>query len=315
MNKKNINAVLSKVHKEFYESITDPLVREAVKNNSIITGGALVSLLTGQEVNDYDYYFTDFDTCLMVTDYYVTLINKKHGGIATVKTDECNRIKIFIKSHGVAGDDETEPNLPSYTDPQPVLIEEDELFQFADEDEEDEDNIIFQTNITPDSDLKNIDPNPKFQPVFLSSNAITLRGKIQLVIRFYGNAQEIHDNYDFVHCMNYWTSKDKKVVLNPLALEAIINKELIYTGSRYPLCSIIRTRKFIARGYTINAGQYLKMCMQLNDLNLKNIGVLEDQLVGVDSAYFNMLIEKLRKQDENIDITTDYVISVIDKIF
>jgi len=57
------------------------------------------------------------------------------------------------------------------------------------------------------------------------------------------------------------------------------------------------------------------MCMQLNDLNLKNIGVLEDQLVGVDSAYFNMLIEKLRKQDENIDITTDYVISIIDKIF
>ena len=57
------------------------------------------------------------------------------------------------------------------------------------------------------------------------------------------------------------------------------------------------------------------MCMQLNDLNLKNIAVLEDQLVGVDSAYFNMLISKLRKQDENIDITTDYVISVIDKIF
>ena len=189
MNKKNINAVLLKVHKEFCESITDPLVKKAVEKNSIITGGALVSLLTGDEVNDYDYYFTDFETCLMVTNYYVTLINKKHGGIATVKTDECNRIKIFIKSHGVAGDDETEPNLPSYTDPQPVLIEEDELFKFADEDEEDEDNMIFQTNITPDSDLKNIDPNPKFQPVFLSSNAITLRGKIQLVIRFYGNAQ------------------------------------------------------------------------------------------------------------------------------
>ena len=66
-------------------------------------------------------------------------------------------------------------------------------------------------------------------------------------------------------------------------------------GSKYPLCSIIRTRKFIQRGYTINAGQYLKMAMQLNELDLKDVSVLQDQLIGVDSAYFDMVIRCNKK--------------------
>ena len=68
--------------------------------------------------------------------------------------------------------------------------------------------------------------------------------------------------------------------------KCIINKELIYTGSKYPLCSIIRTRKFIERGYHINAGQYVKMAWQLNKLDLNNLDVFKDQLMGVDSFYW-----------------------------
>lgn len=142
--------------------------------------------------------------------------------------------------------------------------------------------------------------------------------KIQLVIRFYGEPDKIHENYDFVHCTNYWISKTGELVLRQEALEAILNKELKYVGSKYPLCSIIRTRKFINRGWTINAGQYLKMCMQLNQLDLKDIKVLEDQLVGVDSGYFSVLIDVLQKKKESEkdwEIDNSYVAAIVDKIF
>jgi hypothetical protein len=293
MNHKNINSVLCKVHNEFVKSITDETVRNLVDKNSIITGGAIVSLLTGQEVNDYDYYFTDKETTLAVTKYFVNNFCEKHKDMPVTIKDDDGRIKIFIKSNGVAGDDKTEPDMSSYED-------------------------AMQTNITPESDLEHIEEKPKYEPVYLTSNAITLRGKIQLVIRFYGDAEEIHKNYDFVHCTNYWTSKDRKVVLNEKALEAIINKELLYVGSKYPLCSIIRTRKFINRGWSINAGQYLKMAMQLNELDLTSIKVLEDQLVGVDSSYFTNLISALQeKQDKDsaFKINSSYVAAIINKIF
>lgn len=293
MNKKIIKSVLSKKFKEFVNSIEDNEVQKLVGENSIITGGSIVSMLLGEEIHDFDIYFTNKETCEKVANYYVNKFNSTHKDVGAKVEVKEERIKIFIQSAGVAGDDETEPDMEEYED-------------------------AMQTNITPDSDLENIPEKPKYQPVYLSSNAITLSNKIQLVIRFYGEADKIHENYDFVHCTNYWTSKNNELVLRQEALEAILSKELKYIGSKYPLCSIIRTRKFITRGWRINAGQYLKMCMQLNDLNLKDIKVLEDQLVGVDSGYFAMLINAISKKKEDDptwNIDNNYVAAIVDKIF
>ena len=282
MNRKAIKSILGKKFKELLVSIDDLKVRDLVQRNSIITGGSIVSLLLNEEVHDYDIYFTNKNTCLQVANYYVNKFNEVHPHTnALVKEDE-DRIKIFISSVGVAGDDETEPNMEKYEEHYNAPIKS------------------------------------KYRPVYLSSNAITLADQVQLVIRFYGEADKIHENYDFVHCTNYWTSIDGKLTLKQGALEAILNKELKYVGSKYPLCSIIRTRKFINRGWTINAGQYLKMCMNLQDYDLRDIKVLEDQLVGVDSGYFSMLIDALNeKKNSNVDFKIDnnYVATIIDKIF
>lgn len=288
MNKRIIKCVLTKKFNEFLESIEDKKVKELVSKNSIITGGAIVSLLLGEEVNDYDIYFTNKETCLAVATYYVNKFNEAHKNVGAKIKEAEDRIKIYIQSAGVAGDDETEPNLTSYEE--------------------------------HDSETKSDEAleKPKYKPVYLSSNAITLSDKVQLVIRFYGDAETIHENYDFVHCTNYWTSSNRELVLRQVALEAILSKELRYVGSKYPLCSIIRTRKFITRGWTINAGQYLKMCMNLQDFNLRDIKTLEDQLVGVDSGYFAMVINALQKQKEdnpNFEVDNTYVAQIIDKIF
>ena len=97
-----------------------------------------------------------------------------------------------------------------------------------------------------------------------------------------------------------------------------MNKELFYIGSKYPICSLVRTRKFIKRGWQINAGQYVKISFQISKLDLENIYVLEDQLVGVDSIYFLNFINALKtKHIKNNDfvLTQDYLTTVIDKIF
>ena len=157
----------------------------------------------------------------------------------------------------------------------------------------------------------------KYVPACLTTNAITLTNDIQLVLRFYGEPEEIHKYYDFVHATNYWTSKDNRLVLNPKALECILTKELLYNGSKYPLCSIIRTKKFIRRGWTINAGQYVKMALQLNELDLTNPSVLEEQLTGVDSAYFTLFLRWFRDNKQNIPEKdyVPYLTTVIDRIF
>ena len=269
MNSKDIKKHLSDKVNDWVASVDDITVAETIRSSAIITGGALVSLLTGEEVNDYDVYFRTKDACVKVSQYYIDKWNKEHDDDVFLEVDEeqetSGSVRVIVPSSGV--------------------------------DESREDN----------------EDDSKYTPIFLSSNAITLSNKVQIVIRFYGEVEDIHKNYDFVHCTCSWTSWDNEVQLPAKALECIINKELLYVGSRYPLCSIIRTRKYIERGYTINAGQYVKMALQLNELDLTNYNTLKEQVTGVDSYYFKTLIEDLNKTTSSP--TIDHLFELIDKVF
>lgn len=133
-------------------------------------------------------------------------------------------------------------------------------------------------------------------------------------MRFYGEPEEIHKNYDFIHCTNYWTSWDGNLVLNQPALESLLAKELRYVGSKYPVCSLFRLRKFIQRQWTVNAGQILKIAMQISALDLTDIKVLEDQLTGVDVAFFIDLVDKLKEKDPE-KVNSAYLVEIVDQLF
>jgi hypothetical protein len=166
-----------------------------------------------------------------------------------------------------------------------------------------------------DSPENNKENTGKYNVLAITSNAITLSDNVQVVLRFVGPAEEIHKNYDFVHATNYYTEKTG-LVLHQAALESILARELKYVGSLYPVCSIFRIKKFINRGWTITAGETLKILFDVNKLDLYNIEVLKDQLTGVDTTYFQRLIEELQAGDaagKAIDRT--YIFEIINEIF
>lgn len=294
MKAKTIKAVLAKKHADFVKSIQDDKVRDLVNKNSIITGGCITSMLLNEDVNDFDYYFTNKETALAVARYYVDDFNKRNDYEARVEELENGRVRVVVQSQGIAAED-----------------------GFEDVEADVESVTLFEDDKSTVSELKETEGD-KYRPVFLSSNAITLTGKIQLVLRFYGEPDDIHENYDFAHTKCYWRSENGHLSLPQSALEAIITKQLVYTGSKYPLASIIRTKKFIKRGWNINAGQYVKMALQLNEMDLKDPNVLEEQLTGVDFAYFQTVINGIKKrmeEDEHFKLDNAYLFEVINRIF
>jgi len=324
MKSKTIKQVLRKRFDEFVDSIDDPSVSKLVNINSIITGGSIASMLKGEQVNDFDVYFTDKQTVLAVCNYYIKKFAKENSQRPNFEViDDGTRVKIRVKSAGVAAEDG-------------FVFDEQEVDQVYDIDGNLSDGVTFQLDNamnSEDTEDPGVTPsmtNPdditylpedtklkdKFRPVYISANAITLSDQFQLIIRFYGDAEEIHSNYDFAHCTCWWRSKDGHLELPSEALECLLTNELRYKGSKYPLASIIRTRKFINRGFTINAGQYLKMCMQLNDMDLRDLDTLEDQLIGVDALYFAQMLANIpnnAKIDNRID--SNYLIEMIDRFF
>jgi hypothetical protein len=313
MKTKTIRQNLRRKFDQWTQSIEDESLRERVRKNSIITGGAIASMLLREKVNDYDVYFRDMETTKLVAEYYVTKFKempRKQTGIeCDIRAEVVDRrVRIVVKSAGIAKEGGTETPYEYFESSAPNRAEGYVAETLADSGEIEERYEETQEQVLEQEE------DQKFKPVFLSTNAITLSGRIQLVLRFYGEPDSIHENYDFVHCTNYWTSREDKVVLKPDALECLLTRELRYIGSRYPVCSVIRLRKFISRGWTVNAGQILKMLLQVSELDLTNPIVLEDQLTGVDAAYFCELIAKVKEKDPE-KINSAYLIEIIDRMF
>lgn len=312
MKAKTIKAVIRKKIDAWAASVDDPVVRKIIENNTIVTGGCIASMLLRETVNDFDVYFRTREATLAVAKYYVDRFSPqaKAGIPCSIFVDDArqDRIRIVVKSAGIASAEGAEKPY-EYFEAQP----EGEGSRYVAEVMDDPGDIQDALEQTKD-EIAEVDRKPPYRPVFLSTNAITLSDRVQIVLRFFGEPDAIHENYDFVHCTNYWTSWDDALVLRPAALEALLAKELIYVGSRYPVCSVIRLRKFIKRGWTINAGQILKAVMQISALDLTNIEVLQDQLTGVDCAYFCEVISKLKEKDPT-KVNAAYLIEIIDRMF
>lgn len=330
MKTKTIRSVLRKKIDEWIQSIEDESLQKLIWRDAIVTGGAIASMLLREKVNDYDVYFRTYETTLAVARYYLArfepenkvgipckiylsdgyrqeITEKREPEISTLDEKKW-RIKIVIKSAGIASEDGAKKPYEYFETRESGKAEGyvAEVMQDSGE--------IEDTYEKTQEAAQEVDDGPKYRPVFMSTNAITLSNRVQLVIRFWGEPDKIHENYDFIHCTNYWTSHDDRLVLRPEALEHLLTRELRYVGSRYPICSLIRLRKFIARGWTVNAGQVLKMAMQVSELDLKNIDVLEDQLTGVDAAYFCEVIAKLREADSE-KLNAAYLVEIIDRMF
>lgn len=367
MKEKTISKILTGKLLAWTRSIEDEAVRKLAEANAICTGGAIVSMLQNEEINDFDIYLRTPEAAFAIAQYYVKKL--KENPPATFKGDAKHtvevtallepaiaagakghriggdvsgpqdaRVRIVVKSAGIASATAKQTDYQYFEgvqDPNAQAAATDQYVSDAMGGDEYAEGQIGDTSepIEPSSyqgNVEALDDEPavkvtapsadekkhgKYRVMFVTSNAITLSDQIQIVLRFQGEPDQIHVNYDFTHCTSFFTLWDKKLTLRPEALICIMTKELRYQGSKFPICSIIRTRKFITRGWTINAGQFVKMAYQVAQLDMNDANVLEDQLVGVDSAYFSQLITQLRDQPDPTRVDGGYLMTLVDKIF
>jgi len=291
MKTKTIKKVIVNKLNDWLSTIDNEQLRLKVKENILVSGGCIASMLTKEPVNDFDVYIKDMDVLYELAKYYCgdsVLDGRKRDFYLK---ERFPYIKDGLKSDG---EKYVSENYVRISNLKPNQIKLDITGQGI------------------KKEYSEIEQKP-YRVVFLSQNAISLSDDLQIVLRFNGNAEQIHKTFDFIHATNYFTFEEG-LVLNNMALESLLTKELKYQGSLYPLTSIIRMKKFILRGYSISAGEILKIMFQISELNLKDIEVLEEQLIGVDVAYFAILIEAIRNVDPS-KITSEYINKLIDKIF
>ena len=295
MQLKTIQKTISKKMNEWLETITDESLRKKVKSNLLVSGGSITSMFLNEPINDFDIYIKDMNVLKKLTEYYVRgfedieiLDGRERNALVKELTDKYDGadIKDIDNSYAISVRN----------------LKDDQIKLFFNSE---------KGGMKVNEDKKEEELN--YTPKFFSPNAISLSNNLQIVIRFHGDDVAIHKTFDFIHATNYFTF-ETGLVTNKEALESILTKQLKYQGSLYPLTSIIRSKKFVKRGWNINAGEMLKMMFQVSELDLKNPDVLEEQLIGVDIAWFSKLIEILRGvKDEKL--TSAYLNTIIDRVF
>lgn len=299
MQLKTIAKTIDTKINEWISSISDEQLKKDLKKNVLVSGGSICSMLLNEPVNDFDVYIKDLDVLIRLTEYYVKPIG---GGGSQDKICIMHPKNTSVLSKPYGNEESLQDIENQYTIALRNLKPNQVKLYFND----DKGGMRVNEGKTDEEYLKYI-------PVFFSPNAISVSNKIQIVIRFHGDAEIIHKTFDFIHATNYWTHEEGLVTNKP-ALESILEKQLKYQGSLYPVTSVIRMKKFIKRGWNINAGEIFKIVFNCSDFDLKNPDVLEDQLIGVDVAYFGKLIEVLRGVKSEC-FTYDYISKIIDKIF
>ncbi len=303
MQSKTIKKILRNKIDAWIESIGDKRTRELMSENVIVTGGAIVSMFLNEKVNDFDIYLKTKEAAKAISEYYVKEARKLDPNLAPdlgLRVLDGAFDSLDKEYNNVLEDVSTQTTIALES------LDEKRIKIF-----------IPNTGFWKAQEEK-IEDEGKFKVAFISSNAITLTDQIQIVIRFHGSADEIHNNYDFIHATNYFDNESNKLITNTAALESILTKQLKYSGSLYPVTSVIRSKKFIKRGWNIGADQYLKMCYQISLLDLSDPAVLEEQLAGVDVAYFSMIISILKdaKQKDPLFLPTfEWITTVLDRVF
>jgi hypothetical protein len=307
MQVKTIKKQIENKLNEWLSTIDNENLRKQVKDNLLVSGGSIASMFLNEDVNDYDIYIQDINVLLELTKYYAKADSNVEVWDGRNKDKMINDYKKYIFT------EEAFNNYQSFFASQLRNLQPNQIKLFVGMEEKGG-----GLRIDPLKYVKNEDGTvKKYQVAFLSPNAVSLTDDIQIVIRFHGSPEQIHKTFDFIHATNYFTFKDG-LVTNNKALLSLLSKQLSYQGSLYPLTSIIRSRKFIKRNWNIGAGEYLKIMFQISLLDLTNLDILEEQLIGVDVAYFSTLIEALRKAKESKDdfvLTPEYMNELIERIF
>lgn len=293
MQKKTIDKIIRKKMLDWLDTLPIDLANK-VKSNILVSGGSIASMFLKEPINDFDIYIQDIEVLKELVDFYTRPLNINYldGRLKDIYLQD------FMK------------------DRDQFTLEEDLA-----------ERTIFLKSLHFDQIKIDINGAGKrfeipgiekieddiFKVLFLSQNAISLTNDVQIVTRFSGKQEDIHKNFDYIHATNYWTWEDG-IITNIEAVESLLTKQLIYQGSLYPLTSVIRMKKFINRGWKISAGEILKMLFQVSDLDLRDPIILEEQLIGVDIAYFSTLIKLLNGVPPE-KWTSKFLMESIDKVF
>ena len=335
MNEQQIKKHLKYKFESWLNSINDTNLQKVLRENTIITGGAISSMLLDQEINDYDLYFKSKYAVKSISEHYIrkfhTVMENGTAFIPSISTPQPLTFSLTPLPQPPKFNDESSFMLNysfdlckgrtfgpeckeiSYEDLAPEFYVEDNLEggmtiriinnHLTSLGNENKFNTLLGNSKKKSKKKKEKNFDPIYNPVIFTPNAVTLTNDIQLVTRFCGTPEEIHESFDMEHCTCYWDASTDRLVLPPKALKSILTKELrIRDTAPQPISTLVRINKMLGRGYTINPPQLIKASLLVAKLNVDDDEVVWNNLRGLYASDYEELRELFKEESPGTNL-------------
>ena len=140
---------------------------------------------------------------------------------------------------------------------------------------------------------KAVDVLKQVYKYFETPNCVTINTnyvKVQLCKYNYPTMKQLVESFDFAHVQIAYDIFTQEVTYTEQAKEAFISRTTTFTGSEYPLSSLIRLSKYYERGRIQGRGligEVLFIFKAILERGFKDYDDFKDQLNAVDLNFFN----------------------------
>lgn len=128
---------------------------------------------------------------------------------------------------------------------------------------------------------------------FETTNCVTINTKyvkVQLCKYIYPTMEQLVESFDFAHVQVAYDVFTQEVAYTEQAKESFISRTTTFTGSEYPLSSLIRLNKYYERGRIKGRGligEALLIFKAILERGFKDYEDFKDQLNAVDLNFFD----------------------------
>lgn len=124
---------------------------------------------------------------------------------------------------------------------------------------------------------------------------------VQLIKKVFGNRHEVLRSFDFTVCMGAYEYNNNVIDLHERFLYDLANRNLVFNiNAQYPIASMWRVRKYLARGFKIPAVELIKLALSIHRLTINSYADLREQLEGIDTLLLKSVTDALSARADDV---------------
>lgn len=112
-------------------------------------------------------------------------------------------------------------------------------------------------------------------------------------VGYFDEPMKVYEHYDYTICMGGFDFANDLFFFHQDFLKHLAQRRLVFNHKTdFPISSLLRSTKYLSRGYFISGVELLKIGMTIQATKITNYKELRRQMMGIDTAFLKALTDE-----------------------